>query len=120
MTQRQFYVPRPLPMQPFVGSEAAPLTPDIATPRDISIPVVARAWQVNERINLRYEATGVLPDEILLGWETWLQLGWEMSGGKAALNPVEFRGIPLLVDYQRKQRIEALYRPSFRNLEMVQ
>jgi len=60
-----------------------------------------------EAINRFYENRMYKPEYLLLGWEIWLQLGFEI-GRDHIVKPTEFYGCKIIVDELRKDTVQCI------------
>lgn len=86
--------------------EEAEIDPTLLSYREFQVPESDAIDRVALAANDFYRTRGVHPERILLGWETWLQLGWEMSESPGGIT--EFRGIPVSVTERQGQHIEMI------------
>lgn len=83
----------------------------------LAIPALPVVDRIHEIVLDFVKARGVNPGNLLLGWETWLQLGWEVSGQKHVQEEKLFVGrIPIVVDDTTRQAIVPL--PGFDDIEL--
>jgi hypothetical protein len=59
-------------------------------------------------INEFYRARGRKPAHLLIGWRTWLQLGWALGSGRCLVKPTELMGVALVVDDDFPDTLRAL------------
>lgn len=52
--------------------------------------------------------TGEHPHILLLGWRTYLECAWNLSGGTEVIHLKEFHGVPVVCDPSRKSYAQAV------------
>lgn len=107
----------PISLRPFNATLSVCDSEDASDPlhttySELSIEAVSRVEEVHRVLIEYYRDNGEPAGYLLLGWETWLQLGWELSNRIAVLKPESFASVPIIVDPERKQLARCIPGPD--------
>lgn len=57
-----------------------------------------QAHRARESIRSFFKQRGQRPGFLILGWRSWIRLGWEIGGRSRLVALKEFEGVPVVVD----------------------